>query len=364
MRRSAPAWFRYGVIALATLILCSCTAAKPAKGDGPLVCEDCPDGACGEGAACTTCSNNCAVPGPYDEYLCDGGDQGYEAVVEKNQRFAGLEQEDTVARYDTVDGRTFVAPSNKVCIYAPRFAVVRQVIDLRENRRYEMVVDAARLAGPVGMKDREAASVRLASAKPTIDRLRQPPSLLRDRRQPGELGREQRPGAAIGSLAPYATLQVVETGRIDGLDVVKLARASLAAVAWAGVEAPQIFIDNRQAVAVVGLDSPGAVYQLREPNNPRLRLIKLASTHNALPGEIVEFTLRFDNIGDREMKNVAIVDSLTTRLEYVADSQEASVEAAFSEDPNACDSLVLRWDLAAPLRPGDGGVIQFRCRVK
>ena len=55
----------------------------------------------------------------------------------------------------------------------------------------------------------------------------------------------------------------------------------------------------------------------RRPDNPRLRLIKLASCGHAQPGEEIEFTLRFDNIGDQTIGNVTIVDNLTTRLEYV-----------------------------------------------
>ena len=46
--------------------------------------------------------------GPRDEYLCDGGDYGFAAAVRKDWQVDGLEEEDTVAHYDTVDGRTVV----------------------------------------------------------------------------------------------------------------------------------------------------------------------------------------------------------------------------------------------------------------
>ena len=91
---------------------------------------------------------------------------------------------------------------------------------------------------------------------------------------------------------------------------------------------------------------------------------KSASTDSALPGEEVEFTLRFDNVGDRVIGNVTIVDNLTTRLEYVADSQKSSVKADFSTQPNEGDSVVLRWEIAEPVQPGEGGVLQFRARVR
>ena len=75
-------------------------------------------------------------------------------------------------------------------------------------------------------------------------------------------------------------------------------------------------------MAVVGLKQPGVVYQTDEPGDPRLRLIKCASKHHALPGEEVEFTLRFDNIGDQVIGNVTIIDNLTTRLEYVPNTAQ------------------------------------------
>ena len=73
---------------------------------------------------------------------------------------------------------------------------------------------------------------------------------------------------------------------------------------------------------MVGLKHPGIVYQTDEPGDPRLRLIKCARKRNALPGEEVEFTLRFDNIGDQVIGNVTIIDNLTTRLEYVPDTAQ------------------------------------------
>ena len=62
-----------------------------------------------------------------DEYLCDGGDFGLPAAVRADWTVDGLEQEDAIAHYDTLDGRVVVTPSNRVCVYAPRFAAVRRV---------------------------------------------------------------------------------------------------------------------------------------------------------------------------------------------------------------------------------------------
>ena len=100
------------------------------------------------------------------------------------------------------------------------------------------------------------------------------------------------------------------------------------------------------------------------PNNPCLRVIKIASKKQAKPGEIVDFTVRFDNLGDQAIKNVVIIDNLTTRLEYVAQTAQSSRRAEFSTSVNDGDSLMLRWDFVDPLPPGEGGLVRFNCRVR
>ena len=93
-------------------------------------------------------------------------------------------------------------------------------------------------------------------------------------------------------------------------------------------------------------------------------MIKVASTPVAEPGDEVSFTIRFDNVGNQPIGSVQIVDSLTTRLEYVPDSAQCSLKARFSTQPNEGESLVVRCVLSEPLPPGKGGVFRFRCIVR
>ncbi|MCC6492503.1 MAG: DUF11 domain-containing protein [Pirellulales bacterium] len=401
----APAWFRFGVIAAAVLLMCSCrsssgpkyrvatpngavirgqspdavgsapsSAVAPAAAHLPRIFAPrrmdqaacLPDGSpaapCAE-AGCACCDYG-PIRGPSDEYLCDGGDHGLPAAVLKDRTLAGLEQEDAVAHYDTVDGRTVITPSNKVCIYAPRFAAVRKVVDLRAYARYDAAGGTTQQLAPVRINESEEVTTTAALLEPGIHRERQPSSLLRERNQAGELDRDRRAAAIIGVLAPYANLEIVRTGQYVGQDRVELARSSLNAITWTSNQAAQVVFDNRRAQAEVSVQTPGTIYHLLTPNNPRLRLVKLASRGEALPGEEVEFTLRFDNVGDRVIGNVTIVDNLTTRLQYVADSQKSSLKANFSTRPNDGDSLVLRWEIREPVQPGQGGVLQFRARVR
>ena len=61
---------------------------------------------------------------------------------------------------------------------------------------------------------------------------------------------------------------------------------------------------------------------------------------------------------------MTIIDNLTTRLEYVPNTAKSTVAANFSSVPNGAGSTVLRWEITDPLKPGEGGVLQFKCRVK
>ena len=101
-----------------------------------------------------------------------------------------------------------------------------------------------------------------------------------------------------------------------------------------------------------------------EPDHPCLRVCKVASAASANPGDTVEFTIRFDNFGDQTLQYVTILDSLTTRLELVPGSGQCSRKAQFFTESNEVGSLVLRWEITEPLRPGQGGIARFICKVR
>ena len=406
-----PDWWRCLLVALTLLILCSCQALptdverasplgdassdeEPTITDGPAPvyptrgqavevreldpeqmtdsrplnsveisngwAAPCDCTCCGDGGACT----NPSPVGPPDEYLCDGGDFGLPAAVRADWTVDGLEQEDAIAHYDTVDGRVVVTPSNRVCVYAPRFAAVRRVENLLAHERRQLVDLAIEETAPTSAGETQPVVSSTQRSGVAINLGARPAILFRARQQAAESVNLVKPGEFYNTLGPYANLEIIRTGQIDGSEQAIIKRGVQAAVVWNGDQAAQVVFSNRQAVAVVGLKQPGAVYQTDEPGNPRLRLLKLASTNNALPGEEVEFTLRFDSIGDQVIGNVTIIDNLTTRLEYVPNTAQSTVAASFSAVPNGAGSTVLRWEIKDPLKPGDGGVLQFKCRVK
>jgi uncharacterized repeat protein (TIGR01451 family) len=304
------------------------------------------------------------VLGPGDEYLCDGGDYGTPAGVHADWSITGLEQEDAISHYDTVDGRVLVTPSNRVCIYAPRFAVVRRVVQPIAHEQPVFVNQAsdelslakASLAlPPISQKQRHAVAVDMGQ---------QPANLFRQRQHVGGLENLQATMDTFASLGAYANLTIIRTGEVSDAEKALVERAKEAAITLTGAQAPQVAFGVKQAHAEVGIRQPGLVYQTDGPDTPKLRLLKLASCGHAQPGEVVEFTLRYDNIGDQKIGNVTIVDNLTTRLEYVPESAKSSVDADFITQSNDAGSLILRWEIRDPVKPGEGGVLRFKVKVR
>jgi uncharacterized repeat protein (TIGR01451 family) len=144
-----------------------------------------------------------------------------------------------------------------------------------------------------------------------------------------------------------------------------LAKAAIAAQLWTRNAGVQVMLGGQAANAAVCNERAETVYTVnRPPANPKLRVIKVASTQLALPGDTVDFTIRYDNVGNQPIGNVTILDNLTPRLEYLPKTAQSSLDARFYTTPNPEGSVVLHWEIAQPLAPDKGGVVRFTCRVR
>ncbi len=305
-----------------------------------------------------------AGPWPHNEYLRDGGDYITPASVKADWSVDGVEQEDTVAHYDTLDGRTEVSPSNRVHIYAPRFGAVRRIDDVLSSQAGERV---AGFEKPIKLNrhdESEMASTAIQPIQPHGEIGSKAASIYRERQQGGGLEHRLQLAAIQDKFQPFEDFGLIRRGVMDQADKPRLATSVDAAIVWSQDASVQIILDGQAAVEVDVDKSVEMVYTVDRPQGPSLRLIKVASTDTAKPGETVDFTLRYDNIGVEAIGNVVIIDNLSTRLEYVNESQSSDREAKFDAQPNAGGSQAVRWELTAPLDPGQGGIIRFKVRVK
>lgn len=303
-------------------------------------------------------------PWPQDEYLHDGGDAEEPVAVSPEWRVQGLNVEDTVAHYDTMDGRTLVESSNCAYIYAPRFSSVRGVTN---------VVSSEMVDGPTNIVERERVSYFNERARVGTKLEQQQPIGQTANLKLGTYRREQGSGIASTALMPhnyqqafyaYENLSVIRSGTMLGSEKARLAERSESAIAWSKADGVKVFVEKQQAVVSTGDKRAQAIYIVKGPTDARLRICKIASTPAAQPGDIVDFTIRYDNIGDQTVGNVVILDSLTTRLAYVPDSAQSSRQAHFNAAENSAESLELRWEIDEPIKPGEGGLVRFKCKVR
>jgi uncharacterized repeat protein (TIGR01451 family) len=318
-------------------------------------CQSCADGSCANG--------QCAYR-PYDEYICDGGDNAPSVQVRQDWSVHGLDQEDTIVHFDTLRGDTEWSASNKVCLYAPRFGAVRQVTGMVVNDQADRLADARKGLPPALDRDLKIVSDVNQPLQPVAEHdVKQAQSVL-DRNKGLTAEATRRVYEASLELLPYEQFDVMRRGVLSNNDKPRLAQAAKAAIVWTENQQVQVVLDKKLPLESKLNAEVGEKVMYDLGGKPRMRIIKIADKSEAQPGDIVSFTLRFDNVGDQKVGNVTVIDSLTTRLEYVADSQECSHKATFHQGQNEGETAILRWEIEDPLRVGEGGIIRFKCRVR
>lgn len=346
------------------------STSKPVVGDAlPAMPRDCgPMGACPAPlpymAGGTWAPPGLKGPFPRDEYLHDGGDAEEPVAVSPEWRVQGLNIEDTVAHYDLPDGKTLVTESNCAYVYAPRFSSVRTVTNVVAGELTEGPVRASKPEAVARMADNAQVGTKTEQLVPLGRIGNFKPGNFQGNVNTAVTSYAVLPAAAIQTFLPFENLSVIRSGAMQGSEKARLAEASESAIVWTKNDGVKVLIGGQKAAIHTSDSKAQVIYRIDEPTNGRLRICKVASTPAAQPGDFVDFTIRYDNVGDTMIGNIVILDSLTARLEYVADSALSSRKAQFSSRENAAESLELRWEIDEPLEPGDGGIVKFRCRVR
>ena len=304
------------------------------------------------------------APWPSDEYICDGGDGQFRSKVKPDRSVIGLEIEDTIAHFDTIDGRTLVAPTRPVWIYAPRFASARKISGVAENLQHEQMVEFEAPLKLTVDTDATIATTVLQHTQPHGQIGRRPVNLFREQLRVGAVFQPQQIGTLREGILPHEASRVIQYGEYGQAENYQLAQSIEAAQTWSHTAAVQVVIDATQTVAETAYEHTSVLYKLDSQGKAQLCVVKVASKQSALPGDLIHFTLRYDNTGNERLQNITLLDNLSPRLEYVPQSAESSLEANFFTQANSAESLVLRWEIKEPLEPGQGGLIRFQCRVR
>ena len=299
-----------------------------------------------------------------EEYVFDGDDRGLKIQVDPDFNVYGLDPEDTFGHFDTLDGKRIVVPSNRVAIYAPRFGSVRRI---------DGVVNAQFNQPTVAFFERKQTVQATDMSFTTTSKQYEMPARSQGGTRASGLMDQTRGVTVRETLVPggtrnYQSLIVGESIlRINNLDKAigaQLQAGLQAAVAWETDLGLQVFAKGVQPIIVRDLTTAQEVMHIESENDPTLQVVKTANVLAARAGDQVEFTIRFDNISNKPIGNVTLMDNLTRRLVYVDGSSECTLKSEFKQDVNEAQSLALRWEITDPVEPGTGGVIRFRCRVR
>lgn len=300
-----------------------------------------------------------------DEYLFDGGDRAKPIHYDRFHRL-GLDTEDTVVEYSDNKGKRHVKPSNRVAVYAPRFAAVRTVSNPMTGVAVDKASGAQLTTHGAGLLARTATILHVKGDQADGVRMRSRASGLN-----GDAVRITLKQSTALKLHDklnnlFENLAFVKTGRLNSSEEARLAARIQAATVWSRDRFP-IILGGLDAVKEVESTSARKVLVGVDDSHKRdgkLRIVKLADKKAAAPGDVITFTIRYDNLGDRPVKNIRIVDNLTARLEYIDDSATSSLPGRLDVEDNNEGSLVLKFVLDNPLPGKAGGFVTFKAKVK
>lgn len=313
-----------------------------------------------------------------EEIIHDGGDRLERAAIDNTGRAQGVNPEDAVAEFTVPGSRRYVLPSNRVCIFAPRYAWLRQINGL------DTVVMDAGVRGTVVRNGPDLAKLSQPSSAATGEllldgiRSRERASGSRATQTPGKSQRIEPPTPQMLVHTPLANLEVRNPGAVleidgpmklkqrEGLSV-RMGGWRLAALqneevvtAVARVEQGPNLITARAMAREAILDCKEEVRVLEQP----LILHKWADKCEAGPGDFVTFTLRLTNQTGKALADVAIVDNLSGRLEFDEGSANCSRDAVFLIQENEVRSSKLRWEITGLVQPGETVVVRFRAKAR
>jgi uncharacterized repeat protein (TIGR01451 family) len=329
-------------------------------------CSGCPSCSSGIEGGCEECQP--ALPGQraFDaqEFICDGGDQEPATIVRDDWSNAGVGTTDTVMYYETLGGKVCVIPSNRTCVYAPRFGSVRQITGAVLA---DSTLAVGRVHAPVpahGLGEVNGPNNLAATSKIVGRRDVQLLDRLVDQRRGVLVDSVVPPTPVGGKVAAEVAADRATAGVALSREWADLIQDRIEVVTLINPEGLHVEIGNQAAVAVLDTKSASEYYLYETPDGCTIRLTKTASHQIAHSGDRIRFTIRFENVGTQKLGNAVVLDSLSPRLNYIEGSQLSSVDANFSMEPNDAGSKTLRWDIKSPIASRQTGVITFDCEVR
>ncbi len=299
-----------------------------------------------------------------DEYICDGGDRGVKVYHNEFGR-QGLETEDTVAEFTDDSGHRRIRPSCRTCIYAPQFAAVRSASLPEVSLAVDRAAGTHDGRGTVGLRSQLAPEIELQNDQPIGINTRSRASGMDRNLSNGEFDQIARLARHIKLINAFEDRLFLGRGEFDHTEEAYLAQEVQLAATWTRDQNPVIVatdVGGQEVIAEFAVEEYVGIEDKSTPGD--LKIIKLVDRPTALPGDIVTFTIHYENIDDRNLYRITIVDNLTPRLEFIDGTTDSDRKGEFTIEPNGEGSVILTYELHDPLPGLTGGTLTFQCRVR
>lgn len=238
---------------------------------------------------------------PLEEILPDGGDIGLRIGIGPDGKTGNLNVTDTAAEFRYGNGPRRVTISNRVCLFSPRFAVLRAEYQPFAN---DLVIPTIKVTSAI------------------------PGQQLVNRVRTDDVWN----AIALRGLASRLGLRGTQS--YTGPGSVDVVQAVFAAATVEGVAIKAAVIEPIQATQINGCykGAPLLLTKYADPKAPNV-------------GDIVTFVLKYENAGTRPMSDVVVMDSLASRLEYIPGSAQTDRPVVFTVQMNEVFSALLRWEI-------------------
>jgi len=202
-------------------------------------------------AACIPCSAVDQIPKRYrDEYICDGNDRGVPARSDKDFNVQGIDLEDTVGHFDTLGGRFVISPSNRVCIYAPRFSAVRRALQANSEIIRQKLGSADENLQIAHTRHSDFSSTSLQNIQLQSNRKAERVNSIRERTRGVLVEKTVKLLGSRQALKPYENLSLVRFGEHVNSESARLGLAIQSAISWGGDVRAQITVNKQQPIVV------------------------------------------------------------------------------------------------------------------
>ena len=331
------------------------TPSEPRQEFAPIIGQECPV------MEVTSADSN--VHRYPDEYLFDGGDRGMKVHYDNDLR-RGVDTEDTFGEYVDHTGQQRVRASNPVAIYAPRFAAVRTMTGPEQDVTIDRLAYTQDANPGAGFTSKTTLATSNRRSKASGMRVRERGSELDTVDATIAMRTNEKAAGNVFVLKPLRRSVATVGMQFEHANEAWIAKRIQKAADWSVKLYPVVTATTAAAMQVEAKFKPQTHIGIEDKGKKgSLRIIKMVDRDSAVLGDVLTFTIEFENIGDKELYDVRITDNLTPRLMFIEDSGSSDRKGRIVVEDNDAGSEMLMFELEGKLEGGQKGVIEFKAKV-